>query len=484
MRIAVVGAGTAGFITSLILKQYFPQYQIDMIYSKDIGIVGVGEGSTEHWKSFMQFIGISNGDIVSLCDASYKAGIMFENWGVDDYLHVVEGAYLEKYLERPIMYEYLVSENTPAIDMVSKLCQYSRVQLEENIFQAAQESPVAQYHFNTNKLNDFLTNLSNQRGIRLIDDTITDVVLTKTNEIDYIVGKEKYNYDFYIDCTGFKKLLISKLGAEWESHSDILKMNSAIVFPTDNDDYPMWTLARAMKSGWMFRIPVWGRKGNGYIFDKNFISVDGAKKELEKYLGYEIEIAKHIEFDPGYLPTPWINNCVAIGLSANFIEPLEATSIGTSIQQAFLLANNLHGYTDHTVEKYNNEVQEIMLNIRDFVFLHYLGGRTDTDFWKSIQDIKIPESLQKVLDIAQHRVPIDTDISWSSYALFKSANYAIILHALRLLNTDAVKAHFDNLPDNVKQFAHNAVVDLDNSMNTHRTVSHKNALTILRSFLE
>lgn len=484
MKIVIVGAGTAGFITSLILKQYFPQYQIDMIYSTDIGIVGVGEGSTEHWKSFMQFVGISNGDIVSLCDASYKAGIMFENWGVDDYLHVVEGAYLEKYLERPFVYEHLVGENIPAIDMVSKLCQYSRVQLEENIVQAVQESPVSQYHFNTQKLNDFLINLAKQRNIGLIDDTITDVVLTNLNEIDYIVGRENYNYDFYIDCTGFKKILISKLGAKWESHSDILKMNSAIVFPTENNDYPMWTLARAMDSGWMFRIPVWERKGNGYIFDKNFISVEDAKKEIEEYLGHPIKISKHIEFDPGYLPNPWINNCVAIGLSANFIEPLEATSIGTSIQQAYLLANNLHGYNKHTIEKYNNEIQEIMINIRDFVFLHYLGGRSDTDFWKAIQDIPIPESLQKVLDIAQHRVPIDTDISWSNYVLFKSVNYVIILHALGLLNTDAVKLHFNNLPDNVKKFAHNTVVELNNSINTHKTVSHKNALAILRSVLE
>ena len=130
---------------------------------------------------------------------------------------------------------------------------------------------------------------------------------------------------------------MSKLGAKWNSYNKYLKMNEAIAFQTeDTDNYNTYTLARAMDYGWMWRIPVYGRWGNGYIFNNEYINAGQAKKEVEKLLGREINVARNIKFDPGSLDRVWIKNCLAVGLSANFVEPLEATSIYFHFQTSLI----------------------------------------------------------------------------------------------------------------------------------------------------
>ena len=226
-------------------------------------------------------------------------------------------------------------------------------------------------------------------GCTVVDDEITDVVVSEWNKIESISSeKEKYEYDFYVDCTGFAKLLIGQLGAQWQSYSKYLKMKEAIVFPTpEEDEIPLWTLAKAMNAGWLFRIPVQGRKGNGYIFDSDFITAEEAQREAESYLGHGVEVAKNIKFDPGALDRPWISNVCAIGLSASFVEPLEASSIGTSINQSFLLAQRIVNYNQESIDRYNAEVGAIMDNIRDFIALHYITDRRDTSFWQEVATI-------------------------------------------------------------------------------------------------
>ena len=168
---------------------------------------------------------------------------------------------------------------------------------------------------------------------------------------------KKYQSDFYIDCTGFKKLLISKLGAKWVSYKKYLPMNEAIAFATkDTKEYPPYTLANAMKAGWMWRIPTQGRWGNGYVFNNKYINAKEAQKECEKYLGHSIKVAKNIKFEAGVLDKVWIGNCVAIGLSSSFIEPLEASSIGISIQQSFLLMHLITNYYKNDIDLYNKKI--------------------------------------------------------------------------------------------------------------------------------
>jgi len=481
MKIAIVGGGTAGFVAALILKQTYPNYFIDVIKSDKIGTIGVGEGSTEHWRQFMDFVGITNTDIVTKCDATYKAGIRFENWTDKDYLHIVEGNYTAKYGDNHIMYSYLASQGVEPIDLTLPLAQGSEVYFLEENFESVKDSVTSQYHFNTHKLNEFLTNLSKERGIRIYDDVIKEVNLDDNGNIDTIVGNTVYNYDFYIDCTGFRRLLIDKLGAKWNSYSEHLKMNSAIVFPTENEDYPMWTLARAMDAGWMFRIPVWGRKGNGYIFDKNYITPEQAQAEVEEYLGHEVKVAKHIEFDAGALDCPWINNCCAIGLSSAFVEPLEATSIGTSIQQSFLLASRIYNYSQADINIYNKNFNAIMENIRDFILLHYLTDRDDTPFWRSCKDIQLPDSLSQHLEMFKNRMPVNSDFGHlSDKVLFISMNYFIVMYALGLIDKKAIKKQFNSLPKELQDYTAEVYNKYTSEIASAPKLSHKTIITMIR----
>ena len=217
-------------------------------------------------------------------------------------------------------------------------------------------------------------------------------------------------------------------------------MKSAVVFPTgDEENYNMWTLAKAMDYGWRFKIPVWGRHGNGYIFDSDYITAEQAKQELDIEFGKDVEIAKTFDFDPGAVDRAWIKNCVAIGLSGSFVEPLEASSIGTSIQQAFLLMHRLPNYNEKTIASYNKSFNDIMENIRDFIILHYLTKKDNTSFWKNASMISLPDSLQAKLELWRNKLPITEDFnSLSDYILFNASNHTMILSGLGLFNNKSI----------------------------------------------
>jgi tryptophan halogenase len=481
-KISIVGGGTAGFTSALILKTRFPHIEVEVIRSKKIGIIGVGEGSTEHWNEFMKYINIPFQAVIRHCDATFKCGIMFKGWGNKDYMHSIGPENDIKNGQYPTVYGKLLSDGSPNHTFNPSLTWKNEVYT--NHLDPDSGSPFNQYHFNTNKLNDFLTKIAEIRGINIIDDEILDIELNELGEISKLVGElNTYSSDFYIDCTGFKKFLISKLGATWKSHAKYLKMKSAIVFPTEEkEEYNMWTTAQAMDYGWMFNIPVWGRCGNGYIFDSDYITADQAKIEVEKFLGKEITVGKHINFDPGHLDRVWIKNCCAIGLSANFIEPLEATSIGTSIQQAFLLMHRLPNYTEKTIEKYNNDVNDIMINIRDFVILHYITDKTNTQFWKDVSQMEIPESLKENLKRWRTNLPIADDFnSQTAYVLFRDAHYLQVLAGLDLFDREKIKQEYEMMHHDIKNIAENFIRETRTFEKMNPSIGHKEFISTIRN---
>jgi tryptophan halogenase len=276
---------------------------------------------------------------------------------------------------------------------------------------------------------------------------------------------------------------MSKLGAKWQSYSDCLKVNSAITFQTPvEEEFNIYTLAHAKNAGWMFRIPVWDRYGNGYIYDSNFITKEQAAQEMFEHFGKEIEIGREFKFDPGSLKQVWISNCCAIGLSSSFFEPLEATSIGSSILQTFCLMDMLVNYDERTITEYNKHINDLFLNIRDFVFLHYLGGRNDTDFWKYVSTIKIPESLQYNLEKWENKIPIQLDFDGTShYRMFNSGNFTQILYGLNKFNVDSIKKQFDYIPDLLTVAAKHKLQEKLLKNELMPKIGHKEYITALRT---
>ena len=480
-KILIVGGGTAGLVAALILKKRL-NIQVDLVYSKNVGIVGVGEGSTEHWREFMEFIGINHYMLIKECDATYKSGIMFKNWGERDYLHSVNVPFDTKYSQYSFIYAKQIAENSSYTNhgnnWDSKINSWHLGRPES--------PPVNQYHFNTHKLNAFLTRIAIDMGIGIIEDDIDNVILDQDGSIKNLVGNNKeYNYDFYIDSTGFKRILINKLGAKWQSYGNYLKMKSAITFQTpEEENFNYWTLAQAMDYGWMFKIPVWGRNGNGYIFDSDYINADQAKQEVEKLLGHEIEIGKQFNFDPGALEKSWIKNCCAIGLSSSFVEPLEASSIGSSIQQSFLLMHKLINYNDYSIEDYNKSVTDIMENIRDFIALHYVTNKTNTDFWKDVSKIKLPDSLKSKLDRWRHRLPIAEDFnSVSNYVLFTAPNFIMVMEGLDLFDRKSIAEEYNALYPAIKENADSVINQQRNFESIIKFMTHKEMITTIRKYL-
>lgn len=465
MKIIIVGGGTAGLIAALTLKSRFNNFNINIIKSDKIGIVGVGEGTTEHWREFCEFNKISISELIKETDATFKYGIMFENWTNHTYFHNVEyhlsklkfGQYLSGF-------GYCIKNKLQSKEYTDKSCWDNKISLTDL---------PNQFHFNTYKLNEYLLNKCKSRGIKIFEDEINNIINDEEGNIKYIEGNLKYNADFFIDCTGFKKKLITSLGATWISYKKYLPMNEAIAFPTeDTDEYTPYTLAKAMKAGWMWRIPTNGRWGNGYVFNNNYISAAEAQLECEHYLNKKITIGKNIKFEAGYVDKVWIKNCVAIGLSSSFIEPLEASSIGTSIAQSFLLMHLIVNYSASDINLYNKKFIEIVENIRDFVLLHYLCKKNDSPFWKNFKPC-LPLSLINKLDKWKYRLPIQEDFE-NNYLLFTQENFTIILKELELFDLKYIEKEYESLSENLKNYTEAQMRNFH--LKPIKSISHKKYL--------
>ena len=177
----------------------------------------------------------------------------------------------------------------------------------------------------------------------------------------------------------------------------------------------------------------------------------------------------------------WIKNCCAIGLSASFVEPMEASSIGTSIQQSFLLMHRLANYDELTIERYNKSVNTILDNIRDFVALHYITNKQDTEFWKDVAKMPIPDTLADRLEIWKHKLPIGEDFSsQSDYSLFKDHNFTMVLHGLGLFNADSIKKEYNALESSLHDHADKLLTNIRLYEKTMPSISHKEYIKKIR----
>ena len=485
MKIGIIGAGTAGLVSGLMLRQAFPNHEIFIVASSKIGIVGVGEGSTEHWKTFMQICNIPLVDLIVETKATHKAGIRFENWTehTPDYLHSVSLADTYGFYEAYALYNGLVEQGKTLTENIA-----SRSIIENKVPANNPHLSVNQYHFDTFKLNQYLTKLCAERNISFIDDEVKKVNLSiedgSIESIDLNSIKE-YKSDFWIDASGFQRILISKLQEDnWRSFSKYLLMDSAIAFPTESDPNGQirpYTRARATKYGWMWEIPTQERRGNGYVFSSAFCDEEKIIEEARRMTGYNITPAKTFKFDAGHLKQMWVKNCVAVGLCAAFVEPIEATSIGSTILQNLCLIENLSAYKhgNSTVSKvFNKKMNEMMENILAMIRLHYMSDRRDSDMWIEQSVTPVPDYLQELLDIWQERPPFRSDIPVSQFNLFHVPHFYHVAQGQKLLNPQAAGLMIKNF--NIYNEVKYAVSNAKLGQTNHAKVDHAEALKQLQ----
>jgi tryptophan halogenase len=483
----IVGGGTSGLVASLMLKSGWPNLDITVLESSNVGTIGVGEGTTEHWKLFMDHVGIYSTDLFREAGATYKVGVKFTNWHGDGthYWHSLAEQLSYHTAENGLPYVFLrmISDGFDPKDIVWKLSAESRhVEPLHNVMH--------QFHFDANKLNDFLHKVARARGIKFIDTYVEDVELDERGYVSALIDKDnkRYSSDFYIDCSGYKRVIGSKLNVNWVDCQEELPMNSAIAFMTPTtEDIPSYSEATAMSSGWMWRIPTQERFGNGYVFCDSFINEEQAEQEL-RTVHDEVNVARRIKFRPGYVDKFWVKNCVMLGLSSMFVEPLEASSISATIQQCLLLLPALFSYSNDdggkTSNRYNKAVNDIVTNIVDFIQLHYLTERNDSEFWRWCKtNIKLTDFNVETLDYFKNNFVCHHYLN-SSMLLFNHLNWAQLMHGLRMFNTERIKQSFDkHLPKYRLQTDYEFNLD-DERNRTIQTYSHREAIEILKGRYE
>lgn len=452
-KIIVVGGGTAGCVSALMLKQRFPNKEIVIIESANIGIVGVGESSTEHWNQFSNFIDIDMLDPVYHCDATFKHGVYFENWSDNDFVHSVGEPHTERCLDYYMLYGHLISNNHHPLELTdaTALDENGRYNYQHKNYRDDNGyllCPTNQYHFDTFKLNEYLHRICEERNISVEVDDIKTVDLHP--ESGYIVSVSSetttYSADFFIDCTGFARLLAHKTyDIPWISYAKYLPVNSAISFATEEMvEYNSYTKSTARDAGWSWTIPTQKRTGNGYVYCDRFITKDQAYDEMVKAYGKELEISREFKFEPGRLEKAWHKNCYAVGLSHNFVEPLEATSIGSVIQQMFCFLNYL---PSNDVDGCNQTVNNIFENIVDYVRAHYLTKREDTPFWREVKyNLPLTPTLQEHLNNWKRRLPLHIDVN-TPWGMFSSMNYIPVLYGLDWFDREKIKEEYTEYLD-------------------------------------
>lgn len=481
MKITIVGSGTAGILTALILRKAFPFREINIISSSKIGIVGVGEGSTEHWKMFMGICDIPLGEMITESRATHKYGIRFENWTnhTPDYMHSISSADVHEPIGYYAAYNGFIANGKTLTESMSP-----RGIIENKVSANNPHRSVNQFHFDTFALNAYLLKICISRNIKIIDSEVVKVNLNPENgAIDSVMleSLEIFQSDFWIDATGMKRTLMTEIGnTEWVSFKDYLQMDSAIAFPTESDpsgEIRPYTRARAMPNGWVWEIPTQDRRGNGYVYSSQHCTDDQAVKEVSDLLGREVEPARSFKFDSGHLRKFWVKNCVAVGLAAAFVEPIEATSIGSTIQQARYLMHSLSVYDIHSKkleQDYNSKMNIMMDNILAMISLHYISDRDDSAMWRQQQIMKKPDYLLNLLELWQERPPLPNDISSNNYEMFLVPHFYHVAQGQKMISErksrEMIKAY------GAEEFVHKLMSDIQLDQTSYAKVDHAESL--------
>lgn len=420
-KIVVLGGGTAGWMAACLLNHAWGAAdvptQITVIESSDIETVGVGEGSTPYMRQFFRTLGIEESQWMPACNATYKCGISFPEWSgrsnAPSYFH-------------PFFSQL---DLKPAADYFNSCNKRRRGKsvacLPDDYFVAAalarqKRAPIAQqdlgfehdyaYHFDAGLLATFLKKFAKARGVLHIVDTVSGVIQDDAQTISRLKTQNHGDQqaDIFFDCSGFASVLMGKtLKQPFISYADTLVNDCAVAIPTpleDDDLLPSETVSLAATNGWMWKIPLTHRYGNGYVYSSQYLTADQAEQELRTKLGECADgaEAKHLKMRIGRVEQHWAGNCVAAGLSQGFIEPLEATAIGLiqyTIEQ-FIEHFEKGDFSDKYRSDFNRLVNKSFDGVKDYVSLHYrLNGRSDSQYWiDNRENTAVSDSLQRIID--------------------------------------------------------------------------------------
>jgi tryptophan halogenase len=412
-RVVIVGGGTAGWMCAAALSRFMPGLSIRLVESEEIGTVGVGEATIPAIRMFNQGLGIDEDDFLRATFGTFKLGIEFDGWSApgERYIHAF-GA-----LGRPLglidFHHYWLRHR--AQGGTTSLWEYSpaAVAAARNRFARPDEGrggPALAwaFHFDASLYALYLRRYAENRGVVRTEGKVAHVRLRgEDGFIEAVVldGGERIEGDLFVDCSGFRGLLIEQaLGAGYEDWTRWLPCDRALAVPSAAAVPPApYTRAIAREAGWQWRIPLQHRTGNGLVYSSAHIGDDEAAATLLANLdGEPLADPKPLRFTTGRRRQAWSRNCIALGLAAGFMEPLESTSIHliqTGIARLLQLFPPRGGVREADVAEYNRQTEAEWAAIRDFLILHYHRNGRDGAFWRECREMEVPESLARRIEL-------------------------------------------------------------------------------------
>jgi tryptophan 7-halogenase len=421
LQVVIVGGGTAGWMTAAALTKILPRRcNVHLVESEEIGIVGVGEATLPHIRGFNERLGIDEAEFMSRTRATFKLGIEFQDWGRtgDRYIHPFgtfgraqgEVGFHQYWLR--MLHEGRQVEDLEHYSLACMIARLGRFSLPSNDPNQITSTFNYAYQFDATLFAPFLRQLAEAAGTKRTEGRIVDSEIDgESGDIRAVVlaNGERIAGDLFIDCSGFASLLIGKaLNESFEDWSKWLPCDRAIAMPCKTETaLAPYTSAIAMDAGWRWRIPLQHRTGNGYVHASAFIDEQTAIDALVGAVeGERIVDPRVLRFRAGRRHRSWIRNCVAVGLSSGFLEPLESTSIYL-IQAAITALIELFPEREITPsdrDEFNRLIDLEYDRIRDFLILHYHATeRSDTPFWDYVRTMEIPDTLAEKLELFRRR---------------------------------------------------------------------------------
>ncbi len=408
-KVVIAGGGTAGWVAAAALsKQLGKLLDVVLIESDQIGTVGVGEATIPPMRVFHSLLGIDEQEFMRATNAVFKLGISFKNWGQigDHYIHPFgttgQGSFLADFQH------FWLHGKSKGINAEFGEYSFEIQAAKANKFATSKNSSINfAYHLDATRYAQYLRQFSEKLGTKRIEGKIQQVQQHPDGDIKALLleSGEVVEADLFIDCTGFTGLLIDKtLKTPYEDWSHWLPCNSAIAIQTESvEPAKPYVTCTAHQAGWQWHIPLQHRVGNGNVFCSDFMSDDQAKQHLlDNVKGNVLTEPRVIKYKTGRRTLFWNRNCVALGLSSGFVEPLESTSIYMFMNGIVRLMKMFpfNGVTQPAIDEYNQQSIAELENIRDFIILHYHAtAREDSAFWRYCKNMSVPDSLSHRIEL-------------------------------------------------------------------------------------
>ncbi len=409
-KVVIAGGGTAGWTAAAALvRQLGPLLDITLVESEDIGTVGVGESTIPTARTFNALLGIDEAEFMRATQSTFKLGISFENWGEigDRYIHSF-GVVGKSTWMGGFHHFWMQAKAQGFGGDLGDYCLELKAAEGERFFTGENGPLNYAYHLDAGLYGQFLRRMAEADGVKRVEGKIAGVRQSATDgSVEALVMEsgQAVEGDLFIDCTGFRGLLIEQtLKAGYEDWDHWLPTNSALAVQTrSTEPAKPYTRAIAHHAGWRWKIPLQHRVGNGLVYCNEFMSDDEALALLQGEIEGETLIPPRlIRYRTGRRRKTWDKNVVALGLSSGFVEPLESTSIHmimigvTRLMQLFPFG----GISQSVIDRYNRLADDELEKIRDFIILHYKATeRTDSPFWDRVRQMEIPDSLAQRIEL-------------------------------------------------------------------------------------